>query len=297
MLDALLADIEAGGAKDALPLLAFTLERLYVEYGGRRRSDARRLRSAGPHQGLDRGGGRARVEGGRCRSGDSEGPRRAAGAAAPRPHSVACRHRSRHRRAAPPRCAAVGNSRRSAAADPAPGRAASAGDRRDQGYRRGHHRAGARGAAAAMGSAAGLARRRCRAACRAGGRQTREPRLGGERPRAAPGSRTQTDRLAAAERLAARPDLAANLEPTDRDYLAACRKAEADAKRGKRLVQAVIYVLLVGIIVGLVGWINQSYHQGAVALVHCHAAVHGRECSALRAAARPGAGAQARRYL
>ena len=32
LVDALLADIEAGGAKDALPLLAFTLERLYEEY-------------------------------------------------------------------------------------------------------------------------------------------------------------------------------------------------------------------------------------------------------------------------
>jgi hypothetical protein len=31
LVDALLADIEAGGAKDALPLLAFTLERLYGE--------------------------------------------------------------------------------------------------------------------------------------------------------------------------------------------------------------------------------------------------------------------------
>jgi len=31
---ALLADIESGGAKDALPLLAFTLERLYLEHGG-----------------------------------------------------------------------------------------------------------------------------------------------------------------------------------------------------------------------------------------------------------------------
>lgn len=31
---ALLHDIEQGGAKDALPLLAFTLERLYLEYGG-----------------------------------------------------------------------------------------------------------------------------------------------------------------------------------------------------------------------------------------------------------------------
>jgi hypothetical protein len=34
LTQALLTDIEAGGAKDALPLLAFTLQRLYVEYGG-----------------------------------------------------------------------------------------------------------------------------------------------------------------------------------------------------------------------------------------------------------------------
>lgn len=33
LVDALLADIEAGGAKDSLPLLAFTMERLYQEYG------------------------------------------------------------------------------------------------------------------------------------------------------------------------------------------------------------------------------------------------------------------------
>jgi formylglycine-generating enzyme required for sulfatase activity len=33
LVDALLVDIEAGGAKDALPLLSFTLERLYGEYG------------------------------------------------------------------------------------------------------------------------------------------------------------------------------------------------------------------------------------------------------------------------
>ena len=33
LVDALLTDIEAGGAKDALPLLAFTLERLFDEYG------------------------------------------------------------------------------------------------------------------------------------------------------------------------------------------------------------------------------------------------------------------------
>jgi formylglycine-generating enzyme required for sulfatase activity len=68
-----------------------------------------------------------------------------------------------------------------------------------------------------------------------------------------------TDRLAAAERLGERPDLAANLEPTDRQYLAACRNTEAAAKVRKWRVQAVIYMLLVGMIAGLVGWINQSY--------------------------------------
>lgn len=33
LVDQLLSDIETGGAKDVLPLLAFTLERLYLEYG------------------------------------------------------------------------------------------------------------------------------------------------------------------------------------------------------------------------------------------------------------------------
>ena len=37
LTQALLADIEEGGGWDALPLLAFTLERLYLEYGGRGR--------------------------------------------------------------------------------------------------------------------------------------------------------------------------------------------------------------------------------------------------------------------
>jgi formylglycine-generating enzyme required for sulfatase activity len=66
------------------------------------------------------------------------------------------------------------------------------------------------------------------------------------------------DRLATAERLSARPDLAANLDSTDHAYIAACRKAEADAKRGRRLLQGTIYALLIGAIFGLVAWINQS---------------------------------------
>jgi formylglycine-generating enzyme required for sulfatase activity len=67
-----------------------------------------------------------------------------------------------------------------------------------------------------------------------------------------------TDRLAAAERLSARPDLAANLEPTDREYLASCLKAEAVVKRRKRRVQTLIYVLLVGVIGSLVGIIEKE---------------------------------------
>ena len=59
-------------------------------------------------------------------------------------------------------------------------------------------------------------------------------------------------------RIRAWPALAANLEPTDRAYLAACRK-EAAAKSGMRRVQALVYALLVGVIAGLFGWINQVY--------------------------------------
>jgi formylglycine-generating enzyme required for sulfatase activity len=60
-----------------------------------------------------------------------------------------------------------------------------------------------------------------------------------------------TGRLEAAERLRERPDLAANLEPTEREYLAACRKAEATARARTRRVRAFIYVLLIGVIASL----------------------------------------------
>jgi formylglycine-generating enzyme required for sulfatase activity len=73
-------------------------------------------------------------------------------------------------------------------------------------------------------------------------------------------------RLEAAEQLAERQDLAANLEPTDRDYLAACRNAVAMARRRRRRVQALIYVLLGGIIIGLLGWINQAFVMAQINL-------------------------------
>jgi formylglycine-generating enzyme required for sulfatase activity len=66
-------------------------------------------------------------------------------------------------------------------------------------------------------------------------------------------------RLAEAVALAAIEAYGKRLGMVEFDYLAACRKAEAEAQRGKRLVQAVIYVLLVSVIAGLIGWINQLY--------------------------------------
>ena len=69
------------------------------------------------------------------------------------------------------------------------------------------------------------------------------------------------ERLKTAERLAERPDLAANLEPTDRDYLAACRKAERAATVRKRRVQALVGVLALRILAGAIGWLNQPYLQ------------------------------------
>ncbi len=50
-------------------------------------------------------------------------------------------------------------------------------------------------------------------------------------------------------------------EPTEeiQAFVAASRQGAQSAQRRRRLVQAVIYVMLVGIIAGLVGWINQAY--------------------------------------
>jgi formylglycine-generating enzyme required for sulfatase activity len=66
------------------------------------------------------------------------------------------------------------------------------------------------------------------------------------------------ERLNAANRLAERPDLAANLESTDREYLAACRKAEQEVRNRARRSQFAIYVLLASVVAGLIGWINQK---------------------------------------
>lgn len=55
-----------------------------------------------------------------------------------------------------------------------------------------------------------------------------------------------TQRLADAERLRERPDLSSSLEPTDRDYLAACRESELAGRRKTRRLQALFVSMLVG---------------------------------------------------
>ena len=66
-------------------------------------------------------------------------------------------------------------------------------------------------------------------------------------------------RLSEAQTLASRgPDWAREIAPA-RAYLAACEQREKAERVRKRRVQAAIYVLLVGMIIGLIGWINQSY--------------------------------------
>jgi formylglycine-generating enzyme required for sulfatase activity len=65
-----------------------------------------------------------------------------------------------------------------------------------------------------------------------------------------------TGRLAAAERLRDRPDLASGLEPTDWEYLAECRKREHALKRARRRVQALVGVLLATIGAGTAAWWN-----------------------------------------
>ncbi len=67
-----------------------------------------------------------------------------------------------------------------------------------------------------------------------------------------------TGRLELAERLRERPDLLALLASRDRDYLLACRGVEQRARARTRRTRGLIYALLVSVIVGMVGWINQS---------------------------------------
>jgi formylglycine-generating enzyme required for sulfatase activity len=71
------------------------------------------------------------------------------------------------------------------------------------------------------------------------------------------------DRLRAAERLLSRPDLAANLEPTEKDYLATCQRTERSAQRRARRVKVLVGALAACVIavagLSYSGIIDQSY--------------------------------------
>ena len=67
------------------------------------------------------------------------------------------------------------------------------------------------------------------------------------------------DRLKAANRLVERPDFAASFEPTDRDYLAACRKAERKTRRQKRRMRALVSGLLLLLAASGMGFLNRAY--------------------------------------
>jgi formylglycine-generating enzyme required for sulfatase activity len=66
-------------------------------------------------------------------------------------------------------------------------------------------------------------------------------------------------RLADATTLAGIEGYTKRLGALEFDYLAACQVAERSARRRTRRTRVLVYVLLVGIIAGLVLWINQRY--------------------------------------
>jgi hypothetical protein len=67
------------------------------------------------------------------------------------------------------------------------------------------------------------------------------------------------NRLSEASALVQNDAYRKRLNTMEIDYLAACREAEQAARGRTRRGRVLIYVLFVGIITGLVGWINQSY--------------------------------------
>jgi formylglycine-generating enzyme required for sulfatase activity/S1-C subfamily serine protease len=73
------------------------------------------------------------------------------------------------------------------------------------------------------------------------------------------------DRLRAAERLLSRSDLAANLEPTDKDYIAACQRTEISARwrarRAKVLVGALAACIMAVSGLGYSGFFDPSYRN------------------------------------
>ena len=88
-----------------------------------------------------------------------------------------------------------------------------------------------------------------------------------------------------------------DLPVIDRDFIDQSSRHERRARSRARRVQALVYVLLVGSIAGLIGWINQSYPEGTVELVHDRAALHAPASSAVCAHRGGRAGVEAGRFF
>ena len=260
LVDALLADIEAGGAKDALPLLAFTLERLYGEYdagGNLKLADYDAL-------GRVKGSIEAAVERAfKAADADPAIPRdRVARLALLRrglipwlagidPDTGAPRRRVARLSEIPAEARPLIQhlvEQRLLATDVAQGHRA-----RPPSSRRTRRccgngaccRAGCTEDAGLLAVLEGVKR-----AAAIGRRTTAtRPRLARARGRSA--------RRGGAAVGAARPRRQSRADRSR--YIAACRKAEADAKRRQRLLQGAVYASLVAIILALVGWINQDF--------------------------------------
>ena len=140
LVGVLLEDIEAGGSKDALPLLSFTMERLYLENMGTGALTVTEYQNLGGIKGSIE----EAVE--QALTADTDPahparPRRAAGTAAPRDDPVAGQHRSRHRCTAAPCRTSFGDPCRLPTAAGQPGRTAPADNRPGRQDGRDHHRA------------------------------------------------------------------------------------------------------------------------------------------------------------
>jgi formylglycine-generating enzyme required for sulfatase activity len=71
-------------------------------------------------------------------------------------------------------------------------------------------------------------------------------------------------RLQAAEKLNGRPDLAAGLEKVDRDYLTECAKAEAKARSRTRRTRMTLGALAFSVIAGVIAWRFEAYLEDGV---------------------------------
>jgi formylglycine-generating enzyme required for sulfatase activity len=257
LTQALLSDIEDGAGRDALPLLAFTLERLYLEYGGRGRLTLRDYDALGRIKGsIEAAAERAF----RAADNDSSIPRdREARLALLRrglipwlagidPDTRSARRRVARISEIPPESLPLIRQlveQRLIATDMAHDTGELTIEPAHEALLRqwGLLQEWLKEDATSLGVMEGV---------------RRAAREWEENGRNAIWLTHKTGRLELAERLRDRPDLVALFGKNEWDYLAACRKIEQQARNRRRLTQTLLYALLVGIIVGMAGWINQA---------------------------------------